>query len=76
MTLYYALGIAHNLETTLESDDDDRGDGVVTVTAVAVWFTLSYDYHMPDTSSHLVLTTTWETDIMSPPLQIRNLGSQ
>lgn len=38
----------------------------VTVVLMTAWFTLAYSYYIPDTSSHLILTTTWGTDIRLP----------
>lgn len=35
----------------------------VTVVPITVWFTLTYNY-IPDTSSHVILRTTWGTDIL------------
>lgn len=39
---------------------------VVTVGPIIVWLTLAYNYSIPDTLSHLILTTTWGTDIHPP----------
>lgn len=48
---------------------------MVTVMAITVWFPLPYKDHVPDTSSYVVLTTIWNTDIMSLLRQMRDVGS-
>ena len=45
----------------------------VVVVAITVWLILTYNYYIPGASSHLILTTTWGTDILPPLLQMRNL---
>lgn len=39
---------------------------VGTVVPITVWFPLAYNYSIPDTSSHLILTTTWGQTFIPP----------